>query len=140
MPEMLTEVMTGRVDFSFSTIAAALPFIRDGKLLALAVSTPKRSAALPDVPTTLEPATPIPTTRSGTGCSAGEDAARDRREAAPETQKAAQLAGHRWRSSRAGHRSDADHAPRSSTRRSRRRSREHRAGQGGRRPRVNSGA
>jgi tripartite-type tricarboxylate transporter receptor subunit TctC len=54
MPEVLTEVMTGRVDFCFSTIAAALPFIRDGKLLALAVSTPKRSSALPDVPTTLE--------------------------------------------------------------------------------------
>ena len=54
MPEVLTEVMTGRVDFCFSTIASALPFIRDGKLVALAVSTPKRSSALPDVPTTLE--------------------------------------------------------------------------------------
>jgi tripartite-type tricarboxylate transporter receptor subunit TctC len=54
MPEVLTEVMTGRVDFCFSTIAAALPFIRDGRLVVLAVSTPKRSAALPDVPTTLE--------------------------------------------------------------------------------------
>ncbi len=54
MPEVLTEVMTGRVDFCFSTIASALPFIRDGKLLALAVSTPKRSSALPNVPTTLE--------------------------------------------------------------------------------------
>jgi tripartite-type tricarboxylate transporter receptor subunit TctC len=54
MPEVLTEVMTGRVDFCFSTIAAALPFIRDGKLVALAVSTPKRSSALPDVPTTIE--------------------------------------------------------------------------------------
>ena len=54
MPEVLTEVMTGRVDFCLSTIASALPFIRDGKLVALAVSTPKRSSALPDVPTTLE--------------------------------------------------------------------------------------
>jgi tripartite-type tricarboxylate transporter receptor subunit TctC len=54
MPEALTEVMTGRVDFSCSSIAAALPFIRDGKLLALAVTTPKRSSALPDVPTSLE--------------------------------------------------------------------------------------
>ena len=54
MPEVLTEVMTGRVDFCFSTIAAALPFIRDNKLLALAVSTPKRSASLAEVPTTLE--------------------------------------------------------------------------------------
>jgi tripartite-type tricarboxylate transporter receptor subunit TctC len=54
MPEALTEVMTGRVDFSCSSIAAALPFIRDGKLQALAVTTPQRSAALPDVPTSLE--------------------------------------------------------------------------------------
>ncbi len=54
MPEVLTEVMTGCVDFCLSTIASALPFIRDGKLVALAVSTPKRSSALPDVPTTLE--------------------------------------------------------------------------------------
>jgi tripartite-type tricarboxylate transporter receptor subunit TctC len=54
MPEVLTEVMTGRVDFCYSTIASALPFIRDGKLLALAVSTPKRSSALPNVPTTVE--------------------------------------------------------------------------------------
>jgi tripartite-type tricarboxylate transporter receptor subunit TctC len=54
MPEVLTEVMTGRVDFCYSTIASALPFIRDGKLLALAVSTPKRSSTLPNVPTTVE--------------------------------------------------------------------------------------
>ena len=54
MPEVLTEVMTGRVDFCLSTIASALPFIRDGKLVALAVSTPKRSSSLPNVPTTLE--------------------------------------------------------------------------------------
>jgi tripartite-type tricarboxylate transporter receptor subunit TctC len=54
MPEILTEIMAGRVDFSCSTIATALPFIREGKLVALAVSTPQRSSALPDVPTTLE--------------------------------------------------------------------------------------
>jgi tripartite-type tricarboxylate transporter receptor subunit TctC len=54
MPEALTEVMTGRVDFSCSSISAALPFIQDGKLLALAVTTPQRSSALPNVPTSLE--------------------------------------------------------------------------------------
>src|ERR1044072_9376797 len=54
MPEALTEVMTGRVDFSCSSISAALPFIQDGKLVALAVTTPQRSSALPNVATSLE--------------------------------------------------------------------------------------
>ena len=54
MPEILTEIISGRIDFACSTIATALPFIREGKLVALAVSTPQRSSALPDVPTTLE--------------------------------------------------------------------------------------
>jgi tripartite-type tricarboxylate transporter receptor subunit TctC len=53
-PEALTEVMAGRVDFTCMGIASALPLIRDGKLLALAVSSAGRSSALPDVPTTLE--------------------------------------------------------------------------------------
>ena len=53
-PEALTEVMTGRVDFIFIGTGSGLPFIKDGKLMALAVSSPKRSPTLPDVPTTLE--------------------------------------------------------------------------------------
>ena len=53
-PAALTEVMTGRVDFCFIGISAAIPFIKDGRLLPLAVSMPKRSLALPDVPTTIE--------------------------------------------------------------------------------------
>jgi len=53
-PEALTEVMTGRVDFFCGGVSSGLPFIKDGKLLALAVSTRKRTPALPDVPTTIE--------------------------------------------------------------------------------------
>jgi tripartite-type tricarboxylate transporter receptor subunit TctC len=53
-PEALTEVMTGRVDFTSMGMSAALPLIKDGKLTALAVSTPTRSRTLPDVPTTIE--------------------------------------------------------------------------------------
>jgi tripartite-type tricarboxylate transporter receptor subunit TctC len=52
--EALTEVMTGRIDFYFLPAAPALSLIKDGKLVALAVSTAKRAALLPDVPTTAE--------------------------------------------------------------------------------------
>jgi tripartite-type tricarboxylate transporter receptor subunit TctC len=57
-PEALTEVMTGRVDIYFCPITPALPLIRDGKVLALAVSSSKRASALPDVPTTIESGVP----------------------------------------------------------------------------------
>jgi tripartite-type tricarboxylate transporter receptor subunit TctC len=53
-PEALTEVLAGRVDVYFCPITPAMPFIREGKLLALAVSSSKRASALPFVPTTLE--------------------------------------------------------------------------------------
>jgi tripartite-type tricarboxylate transporter receptor subunit TctC len=49
--EALTEVMTGRIDYYFLPIAAALPQIEAGKLVALAVSTANRAASLPNVPT-----------------------------------------------------------------------------------------
>ena len=57
-PEALTEVMTGRVDMYFCPITPALPLINDGKVLALAVSSSKRAAALPNVPTTVEAGVP----------------------------------------------------------------------------------
>jgi tripartite-type tricarboxylate transporter receptor subunit TctC len=52
--EALTEVLTGRADLYF-----ALPFqvkgpVQEGKLVALAVGSPKRSSLFPDVPTTVE--------------------------------------------------------------------------------------
>ena len=52
--EAMSEVMAGRVDFFFGPVALVLPQVREGKLVALAVNAPKRSAALPDVPTTAE--------------------------------------------------------------------------------------
>jgi tripartite-type tricarboxylate transporter receptor subunit TctC len=48
------EIASGRVDFGFSPIAVAVPDIRDGRLVALAVSGRVRASALPDVQTTLE--------------------------------------------------------------------------------------
>jgi tripartite-type tricarboxylate transporter receptor subunit TctC len=52
--EAMTEVIAGRIDFFFGPVALVLPQIQEGKLTALAVNGPKRSAALPNVPTTLE--------------------------------------------------------------------------------------
>jgi tripartite-type tricarboxylate transporter receptor subunit TctC len=52
--EVLTEVMAGRIDFTFVPVAPAVPLITDRKLVVLAVSTPKRAALLPNVPTVSE--------------------------------------------------------------------------------------
>ena len=47
----MTEVIAGRIDFAFIALGAALPQIRAGKLVALAVNGEARSPSLPDVPT-----------------------------------------------------------------------------------------
>jgi tripartite-type tricarboxylate transporter receptor subunit TctC len=52
--EALTEVLGGRIDYYFLPIAPALPLIKDGKIIALAVSSEKRAPQLPDVPTVAE--------------------------------------------------------------------------------------
>jgi tripartite-type tricarboxylate transporter receptor subunit TctC len=44
------EVLAGRVHYSLVGLASALPFIKDGRLLALAVASPRPSPLLPDVP------------------------------------------------------------------------------------------
>ncbi|NQW57383.1 MAG: tripartite tricarboxylate transporter substrate binding protein, partial [Polynucleobacter sp.] len=53
-PEAITETMTGRIDYFFAPLVSALPMIKAGKLVPLAVSTAKRSSQLPDVPTLAE--------------------------------------------------------------------------------------
>jgi tripartite-type tricarboxylate transporter receptor subunit TctC len=53
-PEAMTDVMTGRVTYWLPSIGTALPFIQGGKLLALGVTSGKRSPALPNVPTLAE--------------------------------------------------------------------------------------
>jgi tripartite-type tricarboxylate transporter receptor subunit TctC len=52
--EAMLEVMAGRVEFFFGPVGLVLPNVREGKLSALVVNGAKRSAALPDVPTTRE--------------------------------------------------------------------------------------
>jgi tripartite-type tricarboxylate transporter receptor subunit TctC len=52
--EAFTDVLGGRIDYYFLPIAPALPMIAQGKIVALAVSTPKRAPLLPDVPSIVE--------------------------------------------------------------------------------------
>ena len=56
--EAVTEVLSGRVDYYFSPIAPVIGQIKEGQLLALAVGSPRRASALPDVPTTAEAGVP----------------------------------------------------------------------------------
>ena len=48
--EFLIEIIAGRIHFGASGLIVSLPFIKDGKMVALAVATQQRSPALPDVP------------------------------------------------------------------------------------------
>jgi tripartite-type tricarboxylate transporter receptor subunit TctC len=57
-PEAVNEVLAGRVEYYFSPIAPVLAQIKEGRLLALAVGSPKRSSALPEIPTTAEAGVP----------------------------------------------------------------------------------
>lgn len=52
------DLMGGRVQVMFDSVAAALPHIRSGKLRALGVTTPTRVAQLPEVPTIAEAGLP----------------------------------------------------------------------------------
>jgi tripartite-type tricarboxylate transporter receptor subunit TctC len=51
IPEALTDAMTGRVEFFMSPIANAVALVKEGKVRGLGVSSSKRDALLPDLPT-----------------------------------------------------------------------------------------
>jgi tripartite-type tricarboxylate transporter receptor subunit TctC len=53
-PEALTEIIAGRVDYYFCPVNAVLPMIAEKQLLGLAMGSSKRSAALPELMTTIE--------------------------------------------------------------------------------------
>lgn len=57
-PETIVETTAGRVDFMFTPVLSSIPSIRENRMRALAVSTAKRSGALPDVPTVAEAGVP----------------------------------------------------------------------------------
>jgi len=54
----LTDLIAGRVHVMLDTAASAMPHVRGGKLRALALSAPKRSAEYPDLPTFAEAGLP----------------------------------------------------------------------------------
>lgn len=58
VPQGVTGVITGEVNMMFAPLANAKPLLADGKVVALGVTTPKRSPALPDVPTIAESGLP----------------------------------------------------------------------------------
>lgn len=53
-----TDLLSGRIDYSFATAASVLPHVQSGRLRALAVPTLQRSRLLPDVPTVAESGVP----------------------------------------------------------------------------------
>ena len=53
-PEAMIEVLAGRIHYTVATLGVALPFIQEGKVLALAMTAPRRTPVLPDVPSLSE--------------------------------------------------------------------------------------
>jgi len=58
VPELLADTVTGRIHYSFSPIGNTLAFVKDRRLIALAVTTTVRSPSLPEVPTVTESTIP----------------------------------------------------------------------------------
>lgn len=54
LPLSMNDLLGGRIDIMFDQIVTSAPQIRAGKVRALAVTSPKRSPMLPDIPTTAE--------------------------------------------------------------------------------------
>jgi len=54
IPESLTDVISGRVQFSMAPIASSVSLIKEGRLRALGVSSKKRSSLYPELPTIAE--------------------------------------------------------------------------------------
>jgi tripartite-type tricarboxylate transporter receptor subunit TctC len=54
----LTDVIAGQVQMMFATSASVIPYIKAGRLRALAVTTAQRSASVPELPTVSEAGVP----------------------------------------------------------------------------------
>ena len=49
-PQMVQDVLGGNIEFGVFVLSSALPYIESGKMVALAVTTPRRSPAAPHIP------------------------------------------------------------------------------------------
>jgi tripartite-type tricarboxylate transporter receptor subunit TctC len=58
VPQAINDTLAGRMHFAFGSPVSVLPHVKDGRLRLLAVTTPQRSRALPDVPTVAESGVP----------------------------------------------------------------------------------
>ncbi len=54
----MADLVSGQISGSFASMPSSIPFVRTGKLRALAVTAPKRSPAAPEVPTVSESGIP----------------------------------------------------------------------------------
>jgi len=52
--EAMSEVIAGRADLYFAPVFSIIPHVKEGRLVPLAVGSPKRTALFPDLPTTVE--------------------------------------------------------------------------------------
>jgi tripartite-type tricarboxylate transporter receptor subunit TctC len=55
---LITDLIGGQVQYSFETMTAATPHVKGGKVIAIAQTRPKRSAAYPTIPTLAEEGLP----------------------------------------------------------------------------------
>lgn len=53
-PQLMPDLVSGRVHLNFGPASTGMPFVKDGRLRVLATLTPERSPLLPDVPTAAE--------------------------------------------------------------------------------------
>lgn len=64
---VMVDLIGGQVDLSFPSTASALPFVQQGRIRAIAVTSARRSPAYPDVPTMMEAGLPEFVVQGGYG-------------------------------------------------------------------------
>lgn len=58
IPEAMTDIVAGRVQLFMAPLASAAPIVKEGRMRALGISSPKRAAIYPDIPTIAEAGLP----------------------------------------------------------------------------------